>query len=63
VSGFGLPSQTQPAREPLPALYACGVRYIKLIKRLEARGRPSYTRSLHEAAAAARDLLARRGWL
>jgi hypothetical protein len=63
VSGFGLPSQALPARELLPALYACGVRYIQLLERLEARGRPSYTLSLHEAAAAARDLLARRGWL
>lgn len=63
VSGFGLPSQALPARELLPALYACGVRYIELLERLEARGRPSYTLSLHEAAAAARDLLARRGWL
>ena len=63
VSGFGLPSQALPARELLPALYACGMRYIQLLERLEARGRPSYTRSLHEAAAAARDLLARRGWL
>jgi hypothetical protein len=63
VSGFGLPTQALPARELLPALYACGVRYIELLERLEARGRPSYTRSLHEAAAAARDLLARRGWL
>lgn len=63
VSGFGLPSQALPARELLPALYACGVRYIKLLERLEARGRPSYTLSLHEAAAAARDRLSRRGWL
>ena len=63
VSGFGLPSQALPARELLPALYACGMRYIQLLERLEARGRPSYTRSLHEAAVAARDLLARRGWL
>jgi hypothetical protein len=63
VSGFGLPSQAVPARELLPALYACGVRYIELLDRLEARGRPSYTRSLHGAAAAARDLLTRRGWL
>lgn len=63
VSGFGLPTQALPARELLPALYACGVRYIELLERLEARGRPSYTLSLHEAAAAARDLLARRGWL
>ena len=63
VSGSGLPSQTLPARELLPALYACGVRYIELLERLEALGRPSYTQSLHEAAAAARDLLARRGWL
>lgn len=63
LSGFGLPSQALPARELLPALYACGVRYIGLLERLEARGRPSYTLSLHEAAAAARELLARRGWL
>src|SRR5215813_2769325 len=55
LSGFGLPSQALPARELLPALYACGVRYIELLERLEARGRPSYTLSLHEAAAAARD--------
>jgi hypothetical protein len=40
------------------------VRYIELLERLEARGRPSYDLpQLHEAAAAARDLLARRGWL
>jgi hypothetical protein len=63
LSGFGLPTQVFPARELLPALYACGVRFIALLERLEARGRPSYTLSLHEAAAAARDLLARRGWL
>jgi hypothetical protein len=64
VSGFGLPTQTLPARELLPALYACGVRYIELLERLEARGRPSYDLpQLREAAAAARDLLARRGWL
>lgn len=63
VSGFGLPTQALPAGELLPALYACGVRYIQLLERLEARGRPSYTLSLREAAAAARDLLARRGWL
>jgi hypothetical protein len=63
VSGFGLPTQALPARELLPALYACGMRYIQLLERLEARGRPSYTLSLREAAAAARDLLARRGWL
>jgi hypothetical protein len=63
VSGFGLPTQALPARELLPALYACGVRYIELLERLEARGRPSYTLSLREAAAAARNLLARRGWL
>jgi len=64
VSGSGLPSQTLPSRELLPALYACGVRYIELLERLEARGRPSYDLpQLHEAAAAARDLLARRGWL
>jgi hypothetical protein len=63
VSGFGLPSQALPARELLPALYACGVRYIELLERLEARGRPSYDLpQLHQAAAAARDLLARRGW-
>jgi hypothetical protein len=63
VSGSGLPSQTLPSRELLPALYACGVRYIQLLERLETRGRPSYTLSLREAATAARDLLARRGWL
>lgn len=64
VSGFGLPSQTLPARELLPALYACGVRHIELLERLAARGRPSYDLpQLHEAAAAAHDLLARRGWL
>ena len=64
VSGFGLPSQALPARELLPALYACGVRQIELLERLEARGRPSYDLpQLHEAATAARDLLARRGWL
>jgi hypothetical protein len=63
VSGFGLPTQALPARELLSALYACGVRYIELLERLEARGRPSYTLSLREAAAAARNLLARRGWL
>jgi hypothetical protein len=63
VSGFGLPSQALPARELLPALYACGIRYIEFLHRLEARGRPSYTRSLDEAAAAARDLLVQRGCL
>ena len=63
MSGFGLPTQALPARDLLPALYACGVRYIELLDRFEARGRPSYTLSLREAAAAARDLLARRGWL
>lgn len=64
VSGFGLPTQALPARELLPALYACGVRFIELLERLEARGRPSYDlRQLREAAAAARDRLARRGWL
>lgn len=64
VSGSGLPSQTLPSRELLPALYACGVRYIELLERLEALGRPSYDLpQLREAAAAARDLLARRGWL
>jgi hypothetical protein len=64
VSGFGVASQALPASELLPALYACGVRYIELLKRLEARGRPSYDLPhLHEAAATARILLARRGWL
>jgi hypothetical protein len=64
VSRFGLPSQALPARELLPALYACGVRYIELLERLDACGRPSYDLPLlHEAAAAARDLLVRRGWL
>ncbi len=64
VAGFGLPNQALPARELLPALYACGVRYVELLERLEARGRPSYDLpQLREAAAAARDLLARRGWL
>ena len=64
VSGFGLPNQVLPARELLPALYACGVRHIELLERLEALGRPSYDLpQLREAAAAARDLLARRGWL
>jgi hypothetical protein len=62
VSGFGLPSQALPARELLPALYACGMRYIALLERLEARGRPSYTLSLRDAAAALQDLLVRRGW-
>jgi len=64
VSGFGVASQALPASELLPALYACGVRYIELLKRLETRGRPSYDLpQLYEAAAAARNLLARRGWL
>jgi hypothetical protein len=64
VSGFGLPSQALPARELLPALYACGVRHIELLERLEALGRPSYDLpQLRAAAAAARNLLARRGWL
>jgi hypothetical protein len=64
VSGFGLPNQALPARELLPALYACGVRHIELLERLEALGRPSYDLpQLREAAAAARNLLARRGWL
>src|SRR5215831_3721634 len=58
VSGFGLPTQALPARELLPALYACGVRHIELLERLEARGRPSYDLpQLREAAAAARNLL------
>lgn len=56
-----MPSQALLASELLPALYACGVRYIE---RLETRGRPSYDLPLlHEAAAAARNLLAQRGWL
>ena len=63
VSGFGLPSQTLPTCELLPALYACGVRYIELLERLEARGRPSSALLLHDAAAATRNLLVRRGWL
>ena len=63
VSGFGLPSQVLPARELVPALYGCGMRYIALLERLEALGRPSYTLSLREAAAATHALLARRGWL
>lgn len=63
VSGVG-PSQAMPAHELMPALYACGVRYIELLERLERRGRPSYDLpSLREAAATARDLLVRRGWL
>jgi hypothetical protein len=64
LSGFGLPSQTLAARELLPALYACGVRYIELLERLEARGRPTYDLpQLRAAGAAARDLLIRRRWL
>jgi hypothetical protein len=64
VSGFGLPSQELPARELLPALYACGVRHIELLERLEARGRASYDLpQLHAAATTARDRLARQGWI
>ena len=37
VSGFGLPSQALPAHELWPALYACEVRDIELLERLEPR--------------------------
>lgn len=64
VAGLVLASQRVPARALVVALYACGLRFIALLERLEARGRPSYDLpTLREAAAAARDRLARRGWL
>jgi hypothetical protein len=64
IAGSGLSSQTLPTRELLPALYACGVRYIELLERLESRGRPCYDLPhLDKAAAAARTLLERRGWI
>lgn len=64
VAGLGLPSQRLPARALVAALHACGVRFIALLERLEALGRPSYDLpALREAADAAQDRLARRGWL
>ena len=54
VSGFSLPGQALPARELLPALYACGMRYISLLERLRSAAAPGGRRCDARPARAAR---------